>query len=268
MRETLTWLTRAKAAYDAVYTIKPFPTQLAPRLPHLDPPNESDAGAEESDAIAVAKRLGALIDQQRELQGKLRQVQQGMHRATRNLQYELRCHDLQLLIDTRFGPRNAASADDAPHAAPVRVDAGACAGAGDEVGGRSRQEADGTAEVLEGWIARALEQLHEHCLKQTGRKVEHALNRMQTASEEQRHFSEQLSGLSGKGKGGVGLGGGGRGKGKEGNALLDSQYAEFYRDALQGIACELASYHQTCSSLKRYLSQSAKRSGGEGRGGV
>ena len=90
---------------------------------------------------------------------------------------------------------------------------------------------------------------------------------MQTASEEQRHFSEQLRGLSGKGKGGVGCGGGGRGKGKAGNALLDSQYAEFYRDALRAIACERASYHQTCSSLKQYLSHSAKRSGGEGEGG-
>jgi hypothetical protein len=176
VRETLTWLMRAKAAYDGVYAIKPFPTQLAPRLAPFDPPKERAAGAEEPDAVAVAKCLGALIDQQRELQAKLRQVQQDMHRATRSLQYELRCHDMKLLIDTRFGPRNAAGADDAPPAPPVEVGAGACAGVGEEVGGRSRQEADGTAEVLEGWIAGALEQLHEHCLKQTHRKVQHAFS--------------------------------------------------------------------------------------------
>ncbi len=38
VRETLAWLTSAKAAYDEAYAIKAFPTQIAPELPPLDLP--------------------------------------------------------------------------------------------------------------------------------------------------------------------------------------------------------------------------------------
>jgi hypothetical protein len=44
---------------------------------------ESKTNGEEGDAVAVAKRMGALLKQQRELQTKLRGVQHDIHRTTR-----------------------------------------------------------------------------------------------------------------------------------------------------------------------------------------
>ena len=214
---------------------------------------EGDASAAEADVVAVAQRLGALIKQQRELQTKLRGIQHGIHRATRNLQYGQRCHDVWHLVDAHFG-----QAQDVPggHASPA-PDARAGPGAGEQAASRSSGAADSIAEVLESWMGSAAEKLHVRCLLETQRAVQGAVKRMETASAEERHFTEQLRGLSCQGKGA-------RGKGKTSIGVLDSQYAGFYRDTLHAIARERASCLETCSSLKMYLRRCAESADGEG----
>ena len=194
---------------------------------------KSDTNAAETDAVAVAQRLGTLIKQQRELQTRLRGIQHDVQRGVRSLQHEQRCHDVRRLVGEHSSLASVADAASADAAAR-------------------------TARSLQDWAEASAGQLHALSVRSTEDALQQELRKLAQAEKEEKHFLGKLGLLSGKG-----TSTGGKGQIDE---LLQSQYADFYREMLSDIARDRATSLQVCSGLQGYLHLTQAR--GVSKGGT